>query len=484
MNNPNSTDPTPMDIRAEADRVVDLLAQGRIDEGIDLLDETRRNERLVVQEALDRYVLAGSRDVISQPSLYQHASADVAPTILRLHAAGLPPRMPAHGLREGETNEFLGLTAAQEYDVYASIAAVRGTNVVADELARNNNGVILGLRRETPSWASGNGDGRAGTGVYDDRIVVLLRGANGERSVFAAHRASTEPTAQYDHHARLVGDAANPVYQGVTRHRPIQGQDVDGDGVRDLGRMADGTFELEIALHNNPASAGTDAALRPSRRAMDAGLGVGLIQRDTNGDGFFNGNDPNGVQDLNPTFKIHSGSRQNTDSAGCQTIHPDDYLGFINAVQTNQDQDFFKYVLASTHDGAVRDLDTRRDASPDDVGLPEAREQPGNHRGPVPAVRGANDPLDGREVQRVEPGGNRQGHVPATPGPFDDPGLNRYYAAIMGGDAALADRIALGFGTRFPEPDLQHLGDSRAGVDDATTQREQAARSHVPGLHG
>lgn len=484
MNNPNSTDPTPIDIRAEADRVIHLLAQGQIDEGIALLDETRRNERLVVQEALDRYVLAGSRDVISQPGLYRHASADVAPTILRLHAADLPPRMPAHDLREGGTNEFLGLTAAQEYDVYASVAAVRGTDIVADELARNNNGVILGLRRETPSWASGNGDGRAGTGVYDDRIIVLLRSADGERSAFVAHRASTEPTAQYDHHARLAGDAANPVFQGVTRHRPIQGQDVDGDGVRDLGRMADGTFELVLALHNNPASAGTDTALRPSRRAIDAGLGVGLIQRDTNGDGLFDGNDPNGVHDLNPTFKIHSGSRQNTDSAGCQTIHPDDYLGFINAVQTNQGQEFFKYVLASTHDGPGRELEVRRNASPDDVGMPQLPEARGNP-GPVPAIWEANaPPLDGGEMQRVEQRGNQQGYVPGTPGPFDDPGLNRYYAAIMGGDAALADRIALGFRTRFPEPDLQHLGDSRANADEATNQRDQALRSHVPGLHG
>lgn len=484
MNLPNSAGASSIDIRAEADRVIGLLVQGRIDEGLDLLDETRRNERLVVQEALDRYVLAGSRDVISQPSLYQHASADVASTVLRLYAAGLPPRMPAHGSREGEENEFAGLTTAQEYDVYASIAMVRGTGVVADELARNNNGVILGLRRETPSWASANGDGRAGTGVYDDRIVVLLRGSEGERSIFAAHRASTEPTAQYDHHARLAGVAENRVYQGIRRHRPIQGEDVDGDGVRDLGRMAEGTFELEVALHNNPASAGTDTALRPSGRAMDAGLGIGLIQRDTNGDGLFNDDDPNGVQDLNPTFKIHSGSRQNTDSAGCQTIHPDDYLGFINAVQASRGQEFFKYVLTSTHDGAERNLESRRDASPGDVGLPQPAEQRGNQRGTASTIWEANGPLGGGRLQNGEQRGNRQGQVPATPGPFDDPGLNRYLDAVMGGDVALADRIALGFSTRLPEPHLPRPGDGRAGVDDANTQREQAARSQVPGLYG
>lgn len=73
--------------------------------------------------------------------------------------------------------------------------------------------------------------------------------------------------------------------------------------------------------------------------------------------------------------------------------------------------------------------------------------------------------------------------MPASPRPFNDEGLNRYYAALMGGDAALADRIALGFVSRFPDFGLQRPDEARAKVDEGPAQqREEAVHAHLPGL--
>ena len=64
---------------------------------------------------------------------------------------------------------------------------------------------------------------------------------------------------------------------------------------------------------------------------------------------------------MNETFKIHSGSRSNTDSAGCQTIHPDHYLAFIGAVTSSRQQTRWQYVLTSTQGGLFHNIDNSPD---------------------------------------------------------------------------------------------------------------------------
>lgn len=111
---------------------------------------------------------------------------------------------------------------------------------------------------------------------------------------------------------------------------------------------------MQMGQHPNPSRPGTqDNALRPSQAAVDAGRGG--VQRDSNADGWFDQADLNGVQNLNDTFKIHRGSSGSTDSAGCQTIHPTEYDGFIAAVQGNPAQTRWQYVLTSTTPGPVRE---------------------------------------------------------------------------------------------------------------------------------
>jgi hypothetical protein len=67
---------------------------------------------------------------------------------------------------------------------------------------------------------------------------------------------------------------------------------------------------------------------------------------------------------LNNSFKIHFGSTGNTDSAGCQTIHPDYAPGFERAVRGNPQQTRWQYVLAPTTPGLWRDVQTGIDQAP------------------------------------------------------------------------------------------------------------------------
>ena len=179
-----------------------------------------------------------------------------------------------------------------------------------------------------------------------------------------------------------------------------------------------------------------------------------MVQRDTNADGYFTAGDPRGTQDLNPTFKIHSGSRRNTDSAGCQTIHPDDYRAFIDAAQSNPRQTRWQYVLTSTEGGLFHNV------------------QRGGDRPP------AAQPDAGAPLERVP---ERQGNATRTTGPFDDPDLNRYLAAVIAGDSEHANRIAFGFSFRAPERAVQSTDHAHAGLAPNETQAT-AAQREAPGL--
>lgn len=467
MTNPHPTVPTAIDIRTAAERVIAEVQQGRLARAFESLEQARDGQRAVVNEALDRYVAAGLRTEL--PTLAQDPAhpAEHAQSVERLTRALGPPRIPDYSHSPDSPNELVGLTDAQKYAIYASIVEVRGNDAARDDLHRDGHSVLLALRRETSILAS-PGQGRTGTGLYDDQIVVLTRTRDGEGRIFLTGRASTEPTAQYSHQAgsdgnRPLGDsdferrriAPAAGYEEVAWRR-IQGDDVNGDTMLDLGRMAEGTIEMHLARHNNPASARTDIAFRPSPEQLRPERDAGMVQRDTNGDGFFTVADVEGIQRLNSTFKIHSGSRNNTDSAGCQTIHPDDYRGFIDAAQSNPRQTRWQYVLTSTQGGLFHNVEVGGDR-------------------PQPAAQ----PDAAAPVERVP---ERQGNAAQPSGPFEDPGLNRYLAAVIAGDGERANRIALGFSFRAPELAVQSTGEVHAGLAPPNETQATAAQREAPGL--
>ncbi len=395
------------DISASANEVVALLNANRAADAMRLLEQQRQDQPLVVQESLDRMVSHRGSDAISRlqadviRSMDPLADPDAAlvhESIGRLGNAGGPPRFP-------DEIETAALTATQRYDVYASVVETRGNDDARDSLAAGER-VALGLRQENSTFDSMSADdpgviatddpattaideSQRGTGVYDDRIVVLGERGNSEdgteSQVWEFHHATTEPTAQYDHHAGAVegerkfaestdaeryGDAdgyvppldASEGYESVNKPRKVNGHDVDGDSELDLGRLAEGTIEMDDATHTRPGtvtkenpSGIQEDAFRASREAV-AALPEG-VQRDTNADGRFDTADVNGVDNLNATFKIHRGSPNSTDSAGCQTIRYEDYDAFLTAMQGGTDQTKWQYVLTETTEtGLARSL--------------------------------------------------------------------------------------------------------------------------------
>lgn len=351
-----------LDISASANEVVTLLQQGQAREAATRLDVLRRDQSPVVQEALDRYIAVRAEaqlTALRQPGGVPPAADNeiLQPLLDRTAAATRPPRFPDH-------EETRDLPQTQQHDVYASIVSVRGNDAARRALASEDR-VILGLRNESRTTDGQNRNltfNQRGTGVYDDRIVVLWPDTDGTRHAREFNTATTEPTAQYDHHA---GSDGNRIYADTRRQaarldraagyhdvirRKIEGDDVNGDGVRDLGRLAEGTTEMLATTH--PRNRHPDEfSLRPTPEAVASG--VNRVERDTNGDGWFDARDTRGIQNLNSTFKIHRGSGGgpgnggNTDSAGCQTIGDNKYDDFIDTVRGTPGQRRWQYVLTS-----------------------------------------------------------------------------------------------------------------------------------------
>ena len=347
-----------LDINASANEVVALLNQGQNREAAARLDALRQDQGVVVQEALDRYVAVRAQDrltALRAPDALSTAdAATLNPTLERLRGATAAPRFPAD-------TETQNLSQAQQYDVYASVIGARGTQPARDALNTQDR-IVLGMRNENSTT-----DNR-GRGDYDDRIVVVWKDADGSRHAREFNHATTEPTAQYDHHAgsdgnRIYADterqvprlATSPGYENVAR-RKVEGDDVNGDDVRDLGRLAEGTVEMVRTEHasNGHTRSGREFSLRPSDEAVRNGRN--MVERDTNADGWFDSRDVNGVQDLNNTFKIHRGSNTNTDSAGCQTIGGGEHSAFIDTVRGTPGQTRWQYVLTSVAPGQQQEL--------------------------------------------------------------------------------------------------------------------------------
>lgn len=369
---------TEFDIRACADRVVALLEQQRVGEALELLEQERHGQPLLVQESLDRYIASEAAETLlafTPQGAVRGGEAAVSSVMARLQASQDAPRFP--DLQETEL-----LTVPQRYDTYASIVQTRGNQAAQDALGQQER-VVLGLRQETSTLATSIAleptqarqddatttnldEANLGNGVYDDRLVVFWKDADGTRHVVDNLRATTDPTAQYDAHARPGPDRAATLYASVVWRRG-EGADVNQDGIADLGRLAEGTVEMFETTHaasriRRPVVGPNEFSLRPTRAAVADG--EGLVQRDTNADGWFDQTDVNGVQDLNNTFKIRPGSRNSTDSAGCQTIHVDDYDNFVTAVRGNPEQTRWQYVLTSSTPGVAPEIDVDREMAP------------------------------------------------------------------------------------------------------------------------
>lgn len=224
---------------------------------------------------------------------------------------------------------FLSQRAAYQY--CASLVQQRGSRQAANAL-RQGRLLVVGLRRDTSTLVN------KGRGSYDDHIVVL----NGwqRRGSVAFFPGNTEPSAQYAHRAQLkAGVPIDDRYKGVAFKKAalVAGEDVNGDGLKDAGRLRAGTYFFK----EKPDGFLDARAFRSTENQT--------VERDTDGDGRFLLNDAARIDSklVGRTMYIHWGGADNvpvvnTWSAGCQTIPRNHYGSFLSAVGRNPS---FFYVL-------------------------------------------------------------------------------------------------------------------------------------------
>lgn len=246
-----------------------------------------------------------------------------------------------------------------KYCYYASIADTFGTDAVKSPLAGGEL-VLLGLRQSTSTLAN------KGLGAYDDKIIVI-KGIGAARMA-DEFPACTEPGAQYAQRAApkpggKPGERVDDRYVGVKKNylkdkfgkRTIPnnvGEDVDGDGILDAGRLTEGTYqytEKQGGFLGDRAFRVGSTILRGKKITFVLGA-TQVAERDTDGDGVFTNADPSRIDNTRAgtTMYIHNGgsslAEANTWSAGCQTIPKNFYKRFLQHIPVNTT---FHYVLVN-----------------------------------------------------------------------------------------------------------------------------------------
>jgi hypothetical protein len=128
-------------------------------------------------------------------------------------------------------------------------------------------------------------------------------------------------------------------YADVT-HRKSEGVDINKDGIKDAGRLVEGTYQ-----YFEKSGGYLDA------RAFQVKV-TQIVERDTDGDGHFMQYDPSRVDKTGAgtSMYIHRGGANdatdpNTWSAGCQTIPKNVYGDFLARIPQGSS---FYYVLVNT----------------------------------------------------------------------------------------------------------------------------------------
>jgi peptidoglycan hydrolase-like protein with peptidoglycan-binding domain len=176
------------------------------------------------------------------------------------------------------------MSEAQKFDHYKAMIEKSGGTF-------NPNGPnIVGVRSATNTHAAG------GAGRYDDAMAVIWHDKQGNPRV-KEFRGNTEPSGNYDRR---------------------MGQDVNGDGSLDQGRLRTGHYSYSLSSYHG------NAALRMN--------GDSRVDRDTNHDGTF-GNDGGASSGGGASMLFHRGGVNSTGSAGCQTMPPAEFDRFMSTLQ-------------------------------------------------------------------------------------------------------------------------------------------------------
>lgn len=183
---------------------------------------------------------------------------------------------------------------------------------------------VLGLRKFTPVSKDKPG------GEYDDRFWVLWISKDGVKHA-TEYIGNTEPSYRY---FGRDGQNANPIVKGQ-RDNPNQ------DNIKDLGRLPIGVYKYGTTRVSR-ARLGLVFQLTESRR----------VERDINHDGDFTAEDIKLITNEaammeGRTMHFHKGGAVITGSAGCQTLPPEAWQGFVKDIEAGRKagQTEFTYVL-------------------------------------------------------------------------------------------------------------------------------------------
>lgn len=272
---------------------------------------------------------------------------------------GMAIDFPVTGLKETMERPKLpdttGFTEEQIYDLYACYVEIHGSADARQALADGKQ-VIIALRLETDTRSN------EGRGVYDDRMAITWKGSDGKKHA-KEFAANTEPSAQYEQRGKVevekivknkksgkyvkvkvkqTEDLFDPVTGKKVRFSKNDGQDVDGNKRQDAGQLAQGTYKF-----NNMGS-GTFLGGKYLGSSNDQ-----VAQRDVNHDGKFTAADSwtgkdgaqTGTHSGNFAMYIHKGGKENTWSAGCQTLPPQEHKNFFKELDKKQNE--YYYVLVN-----------------------------------------------------------------------------------------------------------------------------------------
>lgn len=201
--------------------------------------------------------------------------------------SGAPNGSDVPATQPGTMPDTQAMSEAQKYDLYAGYVNQFGDARINQDL-NDGKKVAVTLREATSTHANN------GKGVYDDRMVVLWQDGAGNKHVQEL-RANTDPSGQYED-------------GGPYLSRTPTGNDYNGDGRLDMGRLAEGTYRF-----TKGEFLGNAAFLSSNDQ---------VAERDVNHDGRF---DEGATQNGNFGMHIHIGGANNTWSAGCLSLEPSEH---------------------------------------------------------------------------------------------------------------------------------------------------------------
>jgi len=304
-----------------------------------------------------------------------HSLTHVAPPLDWTDAAKLAINMGVKQVAVPHLPDTKGFSEAQIYDTYAKFVQDHGSKQAQDALTAGKQ-VIVGLRIQ------GNSRDNRGRGVYRDRMALIWTETPPTPSPVAGPRvvptafpatpvalspikhgldftANTQPSAQYEDPGEEWKEVTSKKTGKTIRLRVVkkivgpdgkeviskprakwEGTDVKHEGRKALGELVPGTYKFHT----------TDKIFVGAKYLTSSNDQA--VYRDVNHDGTFTDADiwhtkegDTVIENGNFGVYIHKGGENNTWSAGCQTLPPDQHKRLFANLSKKQ-KDYY-YVLVT-----------------------------------------------------------------------------------------------------------------------------------------